>query len=70
MAEGDYSLLTELLIEPEDEGFLTKQTRIALRHCGVIDPESIDAYLATDGYDALEKVLKTMTSAAGEGDED
>ena len=61
VAEADYSLLTDLLIQPDDEGFLTKQTRIALRHCGVIDPESIDAYLATDGYDALEKVLKTMT---------
>ena len=61
VATADYSLLNELLIQPDDEGFLTKQTRIALRHCGVIDPESIDAYLETDGYDALEKVLKTMT---------
>lgn len=57
----DYSLLSDLVIKPEDEQFLTRQTRIALRHCGVINPEKIDAYLADDGYKALEKVLKTMT---------
>ncbi len=58
---GDYASLADIAIQPEDEGFLSKQTRIALRHCGVIDPESIDEYLADDGYQALEKVLKTMT---------
>ena len=57
----DYSVLSGIAIQPEDEGFLSKQTRIALRHCGVIDPESIDDYIAGDGYQALEKVLKTMT---------
>ena len=59
--ENNYALLSELVIKPEDEQFLTKQTRIALRHCGVINPDEIDAYLADDGYQALEKVLKTMT---------
>ena len=58
---GDYSLLNGILIRQEDEAFLSGQTRIALRHCGLIDPESIDAYVAADGYQALEKVLKTMT---------
>ena len=58
---GDYSKLDNIVIQPEDEGFLSKQTRIALRHCGLIDPESIEAYIATDGYAALEKALKTMT---------
>ena len=58
---GDYSLLDGFLIQQEDEAFLTGQTRIALRHCGLIDPESIDAYIAAEGYQALEKVLKTMT---------
>jgi NADH:ubiquinone oxidoreductase subunit F (NADH-binding)/NAD-dependent dihydropyrimidine dehydrogenase PreA subunit len=33
------------------------QTRIALRNCGVIDPESINDYIATDGYDALAKCV-------------
>ena len=37
------------------------QKRVALRNCGVIDPENIDEYLAMDGYTALEKVLTTMT---------
>jgi len=40
---------------------LATQTRIVLRNCGVIDPESIDAYLEKDGYKALEKSLKQMT---------
>ena len=58
---GDYSLLGDIVIKPEDESFLTQQTRIALRHCGVINPDEIDAYIADDGYQALTKVLKTMT---------
>jgi NADH:ubiquinone oxidoreductase subunit F (NADH-binding)/(2Fe-2S) ferredoxin/NAD-dependent dihydropyrimidine dehydrogenase PreA subunit len=41
-------------------GFYAKQERIALRNCGVIDPENIDEYLAFDGYKALEKVLTQM----------
>ena len=44
----------------EDTVFLKKQTRIALRNCGKIDPEEIDQYIATDGYQALNKVLTTM----------
>ena len=57
----DLAALKELAITEEDNGFLAKQTRIALRHCGVIDPEDLNAYLAADGYKALEKVLTTMT---------
>lgn len=41
-------------------GFYKKQLRIALKNCGVIDPENIDDYLALDGYKALEKVLTSM----------
>ena len=37
------------------------QTRITLRNCGIIDPESINDYLDNNGYKALEKVLKEMT---------
>ena len=55
---GDLSAVDDLLITPEDEEFLTKQTRVALRHCGIIDPESIDDYLAHDGYAAISKILK------------
>lgn len=44
-----------------ETGFYKKQERIALRNCGVIDPENIDEYIACDGYKALAKVLTTMT---------
>ena len=49
-------------IKPLDEiGFYEKQKRVALRNCGVIDPENIDEYIAFDGYKALAKVLTEMT---------
>ncbi len=41
--------------------FYAKQKRVALRNCGVIDPEKIDDYIAQDGYAALGKVLTEMT---------
>lgn len=41
--------------------FYKKQRRIALRNCGVIDPEKIDEYIAMDGYAALGKALTEMT---------
>ena len=44
-----------------DTDFYKAQKRFALRNCGIIDPESIDEYIARDGYLALEKVLNDMT---------
>ena len=44
----------------DDLTFYKKQKRIALKNCGVIDPEQIDEYIAFDGYKALEKVLTEM----------
>ncbi|MBR0231678.1 MAG: NADH-quinone oxidoreductase subunit NuoF [Clostridia bacterium] len=44
-----------------ETGFYKKQMRVALRNCGVIDPENIDEYIGRDGYSALEKVLTSMT---------
>ena len=41
--------------------FYKKQHRIALRNCGVINPENIDEYIGTDGYQALGKALTEMT---------
>ena len=41
--------------------FYKKQMRVALRNCGVINPEEIDEYIGCDGYEALGKVLTTMT---------
>jgi NADH-quinone oxidoreductase subunit F len=48
-------------METEGSKFLAKQKRIVLRNCGLIDPESIDDYLAVGGYEALRKVLFTMS---------
>ncbi len=44
-----------------DTQFYKKQKRVALRNCGVINPEAIDEYIAMDGYFALQKVLTEMT---------
>ncbi len=46
----------------DELNFYKKQKRIALKNCGVINPEDIDEYIAFDGYLALEKVLKSMSS--------
>ena len=43
--------------------FYKKQQRVALRNCGVINPENIDEYIGVDGYQALGKVLTEMTPA-------
>ncbi len=45
----------------DEVGFYKKQMRVALRNCGVINPEIIDEYIAMDGYKALGKVLTEMT---------
>lgn len=58
---GDLSSVESLAISADDEEFLARQTRIALRHCGLINPISLDDYREADGYSALEKALKTMT---------
>ncbi|MCK9478795.1 MAG: NADH-quinone oxidoreductase subunit NuoF [Firmicutes bacterium] len=44
----------------KDVDFYKKQLRIALKNCGVIDPEEIDEYIAFDGYKALGRVLTEM----------
>ena len=46
-----------------DTAFYKSQKRVALRNCGVINPEDIDEYIAVDGYAALGKVLTEMTPA-------
>ena len=58
---GDLSKVDDITISDDDAEFLSRQTRIALRHCGLIDPTSLEDYRAADGYVGLEKVLKTMT---------
>ena len=56
-ASAPYQGVADLEISEDDKEFLEKQTRIALRHCGLIDPEDIAAYEAVDGYKAIRKVL-------------
>ncbi|MBR5320239.1 MAG: NADH-quinone oxidoreductase subunit NuoF [Clostridia bacterium] len=58
---SDLASAKDFEISDDDKQFLDKQTRIALRHCGVINPEIIEDYTNDDGYKALEKVIKTMT---------
>jgi NADH-quinone oxidoreductase subunit F/NADP-reducing hydrogenase subunit HndC len=45
----------------DEVGFYKKQMRIALRNCGVINPEDIEEYIALDGYKALGKALTEMS---------
>ena len=59
--ENDPDRLKELKIRTEDEAFLNQQTRIALRHCGLIDPTALESYTDDDGFQALKKVLGQMT---------
>ena len=51
----------EIVKKLDELPFYKKQKRIALKNCGVINPEDIDEYIAFDGYKALEKVLTKMT---------
>ena len=54
--------VTEEAVKPLNEtNFYKKQHRVALRNCGVIDPENIEEYIAYDGYRALAKALTEMT---------
>ncbi len=58
---GNESAIADLLVSDEDKEFLDKQTRIALRRCGIINPESIDEFVEAEGYSALKKVVTSMT---------
>ena len=52
--------LVQDLLVPED-GFFDRQVRVVLENCGIIDPESIDEYIAHGGYEALKTVLTEMS---------
>ena len=52
---------TEAVSSLSETKFYSKQKRVALRNCGVINPENIDEYIARDGYAALGKALTEMT---------
>lgn len=58
---GDENAIAPLLVSDEDKEFLNKQTRIALRRCGIINPDEIEDFIQADGYTAIKKVLGEMT---------
>lgn len=58
---GDENAIAPLLVSDEDKEFLNKQTRIALRRCGIINPNEIEDFIQADGYTAIKKVLNEMT---------
>lgn len=53
--------LSKKVEEQEEMSFYKKQLRIALKNCGLIDPDSIEEYIANDGYLALGKCLTSLT---------
>ena len=57
----DENAIAPLLVSDEDKEFLNKQTRIALRRCGIINPDEIEDFIQADGYTAIKKVLNEMT---------
>jgi NADH-quinone oxidoreductase subunit F len=59
--KGEENSAATYEISEEDLTNLNKQTRIALKNCGKINPEKIDDYIKTGGYGALEKCLKSLT---------
>ncbi len=57
----DTTIVEKLIVSDEDKNFLESQTRIALRGCGVINPNEIDDYILNGGYAALKKALTEMS---------
>ncbi len=55
------SLFDERIKPVSEVNFYKKQTRVALRNCGIIAPEDIEEYIALDGYSALAKIVTGMT---------
>jgi len=55
------SLTAQMVPHYRDLPFYRKQVRIALRNCGYINPDSLDEYIAMDGYQALAKTLTEKT---------
>ena len=58
---GDISKIERLIVSEDDSEFLEKQTRIALKRCGVINPDEIEDFVEHDGYTALKKCLCELT---------
>ena len=59
--KGDGNVESKDILKVEDIQFYQKQFRVALRNCGVINPENIEEYIGRSGYEGLEKVLFQLT---------
>jgi len=57
----EYLVRTDLF-ETGDENFFKRQVKIALRNCGVIDPENIEEYIEAGGYGAIKKIIQENIS--------
>ena len=53
--------IAEWITDEEYDNFYSKQIKVVLSDCGVVDPESLASYVANGGYKATDKVLKTMS---------
>ncbi len=62
--KGETSEEEKYRLPQEDMDIYAKQKRVALRNCGIINPECIDEYIEAGGYEAAQKVLTTMTPQA------
>jgi len=51
----------QVIVDQNEIPFYKKQVKVALKNCGYLDPESIEEYIAVDGYEAIGKVLTEMT---------
>ena len=58
---GGHPVEEWIIPQEEVDGFMSRQQRIVLRNCGIIDPESIEDYIDSGGYRALEKALGKFT---------
>ena len=58
---SDGKISSEHVIDEEDEKFITRQQRIVLRNCGLINPEKIEDYISEGGYEAAKIALTEKT---------
>ncbi len=61
LRSGNVDSLSALEISEEDKQFLALQTRIALRNCGLINPDDINDYISNGGYSAIKKAVSEMS---------
>ena len=59
IAKGE--AVADMAIAAEDQEFIEKQKRVVLRNCGIINPEKIEEYIEVGGYEAIKKVVTSMT---------